>query len=664
MKVDLTDIGADPISGFYKKYEATKNKLIDETVDSFFANIQVQVDIQIKTINEQVEQLEKEIQDRYEKDNIHSRTIQNYLILGGCLIIVGIFCLSIYFSNKKIIDAFNMFQFQKQKRIKQLKSQILHLVYDNFSVIRTEQIVNKVFAQYGLISCAYINENDILTKLNKPNIIGIQKAHLVYYKNTPIYDATFVEVNWHSVKTEGYYTYITTVNGITTTHRAYKYHYEPTPFIESNNKILLFSNFLQPSFSIISKNQIDTLNANYEQLVDQKHYDSLMGNLVDFASNIIKSFTKNKNENESTGKSLPLENDDFNEKIHFKWNGTEKEYLEFFTIKVQEDFIKWSVQYCSLTDQNYEYRNYIFWNGKKFEIPFSYWSTVLRLCMPKTSSKISDTFNVDQIKNKLKVILKKYFDDWFRTVQLPLLVTGINQEWYQPNKEYLIALNNKLTPTFNHQTSLRYLINSQWMGFFTFSIGIPKFYIDKNKTEIAKWIKVIKEEAIDNNRKVLLLELNSFASKILIVKGTEKYDVPVRYEHFYPIKENKIAYVFSTSNWPQDESVRIVMWLADKKLYENTSYYDEELTKLVNNNSLHIFGSNIVAKSSYFQNILKILANFNHQYPEFLKHFLIDVSTEFGGIILCNDSDWLTKHDEISNKIEELSLVLNQKFNS
>ena len=64
MKIDLTNIGADPITGFYKKYKTTKDKVIDDAVDSFFQNVQVEVDNQIKGINEQIKQLEKQVEDR------------------------------------------------------------------------------------------------------------------------------------------------------------------------------------------------------------------------------------------------------------------------------------------------------------------------------------------------------------------------------------------------------------------------------------------------------------------------------------------------------------------------------------------------------------------------------------------------------------------------
>ena len=147
-----------------------------------------QIDAQLKQYQQQIKQFEKQMQDEATVKGIHQKIINNKLIFGSCFIIVGLFFLPIYFGNKKVIKEYEQYCENIQKQINQVKNKIFHLIYDHLGSMRTSYIVNQIFNQYGLISCSQIDTYSVMSKLQRPNVVGIDKAHLVFYKNTPIYD--------------------------------------------------------------------------------------------------------------------------------------------------------------------------------------------------------------------------------------------------------------------------------------------------------------------------------------------------------------------------------------------------------------------------------------------------------------------------------------------
>ncbi|MBO6072967.1 hypothetical protein J6P59_05100 [bacterium] len=165
---------------------------------------------------------------------------------------------------------------------------------------------------------------------------------MIYFRNTPIYDLNIKELNTRNVITSGSIT-VTEKRGddiiqktITATHC------EPTPFIDGFNEICLLSNYLQPQFSFLSKARLEELKTNQRNNLislepnNNQQKTGLFGKLKQKISNKFNDIT-HKDEKYN---GIKLENDNFNKEIHFKCQGSDTDVMQFFSIKVQEDFLK------------------------------------------------------------------------------------------------------------------------------------------------------------------------------------------------------------------------------------------------------------------------------------------------------------------------------------
>ena len=655
MKAELNQSGisVDPINGFYQKYQTTKLNVINSTVDNWLQQAKDQIDAQLKQYQQQIKQLEKQMEDEANLKGIHHKQISNKLIFGSCFIIIGLFFLPMYFSNKKVIKEYEQYCMGIQKQIDQIKKKIFHLIYDHLGSLRTSYIVNQIFDQYGLISCSQIDTYSVMSKLQRPNVIGIDKAHLVFYKNTPIYDLKLRQITVKNVQTTGRMMSEIDVGKYSIPIVLTAHHNEPTPFIEPSNCICLLSNYLQPNFSFISSSLMKGLDQRYTETINTSGEQTMLSKIKDFANNVLTSHQKSHNNNiDDKANNVQLENDEFNSKVHFNWRGEQNDLVQFFTIKVQEDFVKWNDQTCNLATQKYAFGNYAFYNEKDSEVPFlSYYESILATCGYTSASAIANINDISELKLKLKKVLVAYLDDWFKAVQLPLLVTGINREWYQKNGQYLIASTDDV-PVINEQTSWRYLLN-KWHNFFVFHMNSPAR---------ESWVDIAKFEPIDNSGfSKINLSLRSFRSQQMVAyepayHGLSMRRVPVPYERFFPIQEPKRAYCFSTANWPKNKNLRIMLGL--RHGYENTTNYSDEIKAMFNDAPFHVSDPLTLSQSPYHQTILKTLSTFHQQNPEFVKHCLIITSNQYNGIILVDDPAWFDQN-EMEDKVRALAHSLN-----
>lgn len=256
--------------------------------------------------------------DEATSKGIHKKQINNKLIFGSCFIIVGLFFLPVYFSNKKVIKEYEQYCQGIQKQIDQIKNKIFHLIYDHLGSLRTSYIVNQIFDQYGLISCSQIDTYNVMSKLQRPNVIGIDKAHLVFYKNTPIYDLKIRQITVKNVQTTGRMMSEIDVGNYSIPIVLTAHHNEPTPFIEPNNCICLLSNYLQPNFSFISSALMNGLNQRYSETINANGEQTMLSKIKDFASNVLSSHQKSHSNNiDNKANNVQLENDEFNAKVHF-----------------------------------------------------------------------------------------------------------------------------------------------------------------------------------------------------------------------------------------------------------------------------------------------------------------------------------------------------------
>ena len=673
MKVNLSNsnLGADPIANYYEKYKATSQQVIEPTVTSWLQHAKETLDGTLKQHQDEIKKLQDEINARYQQDNIHGKKIGNIAILVSCIIIIGFFLLGIFFKNKRVIKEYEEYEAEMNQKIEDQKQDLFHVVYSNMVSLKTSDLFSKVFAEYGLTTCSQINSDNLIAKLDKPNLLGIDKANAVYLRNTPIYDLGLRELNIRNVVTYGQLEVEETSSGgsligdllggdddsseeTTTTRTLTASHTEPTPFIDPVNEICLLSNYLQPEFSLISSGELNEIEERTKTIDDvaaqeaKEKQRGLWNKIKNAASKKIKDFVATKKDK---GNALKLENDIFNKEIRFDYQGTETDLTQFFNIKVQEDFVNWNEHFDSLTNKAYGFGTYAFYDEKSLSLPFnSYFESVLTTFDYTNPDKVS-TMKIDELKAKLVAMCSAYFDDWFKATQLPLLVTGINREWYQADGHYMVGFAGN-TPTMDSNTSTQFLLN-KWRNTYTFTQASPKR---------DSWVKIVSPTPINDNLVAYDVSLNSYGSEERVdqVKVDEgmfsKYRVPVKYEYFFPIVEAKKAYRFKVNNWPANQDIRFIMSnaIGDKI----TSNYTLEVRNMLQKAPIAISDPILVANSQYHQSMLKKMVNFFNNNQEFNKHCMLVLSNQYDGLILVNDPDWFDAN-QMETKIQAFVNELN-----
>ena len=491
-------------------------------------------------------------------------------------------------------------------------------------------------------------------------------------RNTPIYDLGLRELNIRNVVTYGQIEVTEGGDGgsligdiisggdddsgntETTSRILTASHTEPTPFIDPVNEICLLSNYLQPEFSFISDGALQELEAKTKAIdevaaqEEKEKQKGLWNKIKNAAAKKVKDFIAAKKDK---GNQLKLENDIFNKEIRYDYTGSQVDLTEFFNIKVQEDFVNWNEHFDSLTNKAYGFSTYAFYDEKQQTIPFdSYYESVLATCDYNNPDKVS-TMKIDELKDKLVAMCNIYFDDWFKTTQVPLLVTGINREWYQPNGHYMVGFAGN-TQTMDSNTSTQFLIN-QWRKTLTFTQAQP---------QRDSWIKITNTTPINQNLIVYDLTLNSYGSEervdqVQINEGVfHKYYVPVKYEYFFPIVEAKKAYRFKVNNWPANQDMRFIMSsIIDDKI---TSNYTIEVRNMLQKAPIAISDPLLLTNSQYHQSMLKKMVNFFNNNQEFNKHCMLVLSNQYDGLVLVDDPNWFDAN-QMQDKIQALVSELN-----
>ena len=677
MKVNLSNsnLGADPIANYYEKYKVSSQQVIEPTINSWLQDAKQTLDGTLKQHQDEIKKLQDEINAKYEQDGIHAKKITNIVILVFCVIIIGLFFLGFYFKNKKIIQEYEQYESEMNQKIEEQKQDLFHVVYSNMVSLKTSDLFGKIFSEFGLTTSSQINSDNLIAKLNKPNLLGIDKANAVYLRNTPIYDLSLRELNIRNVvtyatldvkeehtKSAGLIDTLLSSDDDTPEDETEVVertlsasHTEPTPFIDPVNEICLLSNYLQPEFSFISNGALQELEAKTKTIdevaaqEEEEKQKGLWNKIKNATTKKVKDYIAVKKDK---GNQLKLENDIFNKEIRYDYTGSEVDLTEFFNIKVQEDFVNWNEHFDSLTNKAYGFGTYAFYDEKQQTIPFdSYYESVLATCDYNNPDKVS-TMKIDELKDKLVTMCNIYFDDWFKTTQVPLLVTGINREWYQADGHYMVGFAGN-TPTMDSNTSTQFLLN-KWRRMFTFSQAAPKR---------DSWIKITTPTPINNNLVAYDITLNSYGSEERVdeveVSDSElerSYTVPVKYEYFFPIVEAKKAYRFKVNNWPANQDLELVMGaLVNNNISNN---YPIEIRNLVQKAPMMISNSLLINNSQYHQNIVKKVVNFFNNNQEFNQHCLLVLSNQYDGLILVNNPDWFT-NNQMENKIQALINELN-----
>ena len=683
MKVNLSNsnLGADPIANYYEKYKVSSQQVIEPTVKSWLQHAKDTLDGTLKQHQDEIKKLQDEISNRYEQDNIHGKKIANIAIIVFCFLIIGLFFLGIYAKNRRIIKEYDEFEAEMNQKIEDQKQDLFHVVYSNMVSLKTSDLFSKIFAEFGLTTCSQVNSDNLIAKLNKPNILGIDKANAVYLRNTPIYDLGLRELNIRNVVTyanldvkEEHTKSGGIISGIlsamassddddssdeeeteTVEKTLTASHTEPTPFIDPVNEICLLSNYLQPEFSFISDGALQELEAKTKTIDEvaaqeaKEKQKGLWNKIKNAATKKVKDFIAAKKDK---GNQLKLENDIFNKEIRYDYTGSEVDLTQFFNIKVQEDFVNWNEHFDSLTNKAYGFSTYAFYDEKQQTIPFdSYYESVLATCDYNNPDKVS-TMKIDELKDKLVAMCSIYFDDWFKTTQVPLLVTGINREWYQPNGHYMVGFAGN-TPTMDSNTSTQFLLN-RWRKIFNFTQAQPKR---------DSWIKITTPTPINSNLVAYDITLNSYGSEertdeveVSDSALERSYTVPVKYEYFFPIVEAKKAYRFKVNNWPANQDMRFIMSsIIDDKI---TSNYTIEVRNMLQKAPIAISDPLLLANSQYHQSMLKKMVNFFNNNQEFNKHCMLVLSNQYDGLVLVDDPNWFDAN-QMQDKIQALVSELN-----
>lgn len=600
------NVSADPILGFYQIWlnYGTKiiNKVIDENVDKY------KIDENALEKHQQEKQdLEQEIQNQRKAEKINQRRFANVVIIISSLLIIGLFFLSFYFANKKIIKNFRTFEAEKNQLINKTKVAINKLIARNFFPLKTAKLMTDVFNQFGLKTIDKVNTQWLLKNFNNKKIIDILAAYLLLYKNTPIYDLVVRELNWKVVTTSASrsfsYTEYDGQKYVTKSVHLTAYHHEDTPFIEKKYIVALLTNFLENKLTLSSS---------------------------------LKSRPKTK-----------LENSTFNKNFKFSWTGDETSLRQFFTIKTQEDFLRWA-EIDNLKTRSFDFANKIFIVFKEQPLLISSYHESILFSLGLTNLH---QYSINDIKLKIENLFKEYFQEWFKAAQLPLLVPGINREWYRHNKTYMIANSGEKQENEN-DFSFDYLINQNLdlFSFLNFNTARPH------------WLNLNSEpEYLDNLQTFkATLMLNSFRSEWL-TDSVSVYDarvgsvyIDVKFEKFYPIIEPKLVYKFNLNL----EKLNLKIMLAQTDKYQDIDLYNEDLRPLFEK---QIWSSDpfLINKSLQHQTIIKRLNLFLTQNLEFPKYASLIISDEFGGLILVNNpqiwfqNDWESK---ILNLINDLKL--------
>ena len=253
---------------------------------------------------------------------------------------------------------------------------------------------------------------------------------------------------------------------------------------------------------------------------------------------------------------------------------------------------------------------------------------------------------MDVLIDSLVDIISSYLEDWFKAVQLPLLVTGINREWYQDNGEYMVGF-GEVTNEMNTYTSTSYLIN-KWRNMLSFNVEIPKR---------DTWIKIADEKTINDNLVYYDINLNSYGSKQAIDRVVrDGYEVPVKYESFYKINDAKKAYRFKINNWLENTNIQFT--ISKNITNKSIASYSVDIRNILQDTLIAISDTLLISKTQQYQNILKKLVKFIKVNNDFNKHCTLVLSNEYDGLILIDDVEWFDNkfsETEIINLVNDLN---------
>ncbi|WP_027121919.1 hypothetical protein [[Mycoplasma] imitans] len=542
--LNYSDVTVDPIKNFYEKIVNSVDPLIEEYMGKI-VNEDHQPFKQQQVLVDECNKINKKMKDLYKSQKILGRKIANVFIFISFFLIFGLALIPIYLKNKRIIKDFNNYENSRQNELNQLWWTSYGLSIQFASRINFNEIVKFIAKRLNLGFSNYCSQ-DTYQFISKcmDNFLDVQSSFIWAYKNTEITDCVANYKEWKMVTTSNAmsfpYTAVetyTTSNGRTATRTVTRYetlvayHHERTPFFDDKHFQILKTNF-KPE--------------------------------LNFMTNV-----KSKNDKSKVKKFIMFENKEFSKTMRITNDNNEisADLLEFFTIKSQEDYLKWTKELNhdfnitktghfltnDYVDTNYEL-DVITKPPKKLSKKeknnlsplYNYSSTDLNVAYHINKFNLKHLVydkkqTIAELIEVIKQAIKYYVSDWAVQVTPFLLSPVINREWCSDDNNYKISNsgNFSTTESSKEKPSYDYLLNKVYNNgliYFNKAKASTKAWFDINKINLDKEFLVFD---IDNNS---YHGVNEIDYVVVVGVHVGPKTIPVSYVRYYPVSEPKTVY--------------------------------------------------------------------------------------------------------------------------
>ena len=616
-KINWSNVSVDPINNLYKLSISNIDKAIDNYFYSYIEDNKQIYDANLD-LKSQVDDLTNQLENYKRSKKIRSKKVLKGFLIFLMILIIGLLFLPYYKKLNKELTDFSLYQNKTLNEIDilnhkaQLKSRqfILGLnLQDMLTSILTDMGISFKNDTYK-----YVNEQFYYS--NK-EFVDFKTYFSFKFKNTPVLNVVAKYLRFRNITTSASLSFpytetvVVYVNGQNETKKETRYetltgfHNEKTPFIDEENDLIILTNF-RP---------------------DIKFWTN---------SNKYISF-----ENKEFSKQLKVSNHE---------NKINEELLQFFTIKAQEDYLKF-IDTIKTNNLFFEKYSNFFRIKMDNKLENSFYNNKFNF-----DNDVNHLQNLNMSLNSIKTRLNRYLNQLITATTVPFISPVVNREWFELNKPYKIG---------NHDFSLEQKDNEIDYNYLISKYARPEsLYFVNNRADKTPFVSNV---SVKKNKQFvdIMFTLNTFKSKKMIDNvtvvgihvGPKVIPVPyVRYFERYEVKQ--IFYLKKTTKY------QIPNMIISKKT--NLSYFDfdnpnknENLAKLLICNPIKFLTYNVDANKD---NLLKdIIARIQKTID---LDFVVEVDQEGFAIIANSDIENdlnldMDKYDEITKKLKNIVLELN-----
>ncbi|BAQ54449.1 hypothetical protein [Mycoplasmopsis arginini] len=372
------------VDNIFKKYIYSGN---EDSLKSIDKNVE-----EIKTI-------ETEIQERKRADKISGRKFANGLIFFLFFLIIGLFFLSFFLKNKKVIKSFLIFESAKRQVIKEKIAEnnvTLRTLFNQYSLIDWK---NKVLNEMNIKNVYGIDPKDFDFFYESPGFYGFNSIEKYNIRNSFYYDVIYKKEYWKDIVTQGTgYITVKTKDGWTTVP-VHAYHTEPTPFMDIKHAINVPTNY-RP--------------------------DLILNETADHLT--LKQYNKTIKKGE-----FLLENPEFYQHYNFSYND-KIGFIDYFKVKTQENFVEYSKYFSGKKYIFGKYKNNIY-VSRKFEENFMAYSISHNWI--NLAFDLSKIVTIDDVYSYMVQTIFNVLQPTFKALTQIYLNTNIASENYEKRDRYL-----------------------------------------------------------------------------------------------------------------------------------------------------------------------------------------------------------------------------------